>query len=354
VPVNKIYLAGQMIGQWSDRTGSVRYTVSGSAYSHYYPFGEEITSTPNDTYKYARLYRDSDTGLDYAKNRFYAAALGRFLTPDKKGTSAHPNSPQSWNRYAYVTGDPANRRDPKGLDGGGDDSDSDEALFGAGGDMGEAIDEQDQDAAPVESVTSTFSTPDKCPEGTAPSSDGMCNDVPLNSNAQTVGALINEMNPGGFINASAALIAGGAAIGAATAVPALVAAGAVAATVAASPAGQQVVVNIGGALEGPGNAIILQTGQIGGSTAVALENAAGIASQTGQQVVIGSGDAIPFATGSVNQVIINNVPIGTGSGYFGPYIDPSEIVRILAPGGTVTGTSAGDFFSKLGQLMGGH
>jgi hypothetical protein len=43
------------------------------------------------------------------------------------------------------------------------------------------------------------------------------------------------------------------------------------------------------------NAIILQTGQIGGSTEAALQNATEIAQATGQQVVVGAGNAIPFS-----------------------------------------------------------
>jgi len=42
------------------------------------------------------------------------------MTPDPyQGTSGGPgdaNNPQSWNRYAYVAGDPVNRLDPNGLD----------------------------------------------------------------------------------------------------------------------------------------------------------------------------------------------------------------------------------------------
>ena len=41
------------------------------------------------------------------------------------------------------------------------------------------------------------------------------------------------------------------------------------------------------------------------------------------------GNAIPLATGSVNQVIVNNVPIGFGSSaFYGPYIDPNEILTV--------------------------
>jgi len=39
------------------------------------------------------------------------------MTPDPYRGSGHSNSPQSWNKYAYVVGDPVNRFDRSGLDG---------------------------------------------------------------------------------------------------------------------------------------------------------------------------------------------------------------------------------------------
>jgi hypothetical protein len=120
------------------------------------------------------------------------------------------------------------------------------------------------------------------------------------------------------------------------------------------PHGQQIVntvLNIGGtaADSAPGQ-IILQTGQVG-NFATALSNASAIATQTGNPVVLGMGNAIPIATASVNQIVVNNVPIGFGtSGFFGPYISPFEMLRILAPGGTVTGTSSGEFYNWLQGL----
>ena len=106
---------------YSDRLGSTRTTETiqqfggGWTTRNYYPFGEEITSTSNDQYKFASTYRDSATGLDYAVNRYYASGMGSFLTTDPKFGSAKPERPQSWNRYTYAGNDPVNSIDPRGL-----------------------------------------------------------------------------------------------------------------------------------------------------------------------------------------------------------------------------------------------
>ena len=47
--------------------------------------------------------------------RYYAYNFGRFNTPDRMAGSANPTNPASWNRYAYVNGDPINGFDPTGL-----------------------------------------------------------------------------------------------------------------------------------------------------------------------------------------------------------------------------------------------
>ena len=106
---------------YSDRLGSTRATETIQQYGggwttrNYYPYGEEITSTSNDQYKFASTYRDSTTGLDYAVNRYYASGTGRFLNPDPKSGSAKAERPQTWNLYAYAGNNPVNSIDPRGL-----------------------------------------------------------------------------------------------------------------------------------------------------------------------------------------------------------------------------------------------
>jgi RHS repeat-associated protein len=71
--------------------------------------------TPGDRDKFATYYRDGTTGLDYAQNRYYSSTLGRFITPDPYMASAGAASPQSWNRYTYVSSGPIRYYDPGGL-----------------------------------------------------------------------------------------------------------------------------------------------------------------------------------------------------------------------------------------------
>ena len=114
----------------ADRLGSIK---------KFYPFGTERPSaTANDTEKFTGYYRDASTGLDYADQRYHQPGVGRFMTTDPDSGSAKANDPGSWNRYAYVAGDPVNDTDPSGLMmtvncdgcGGGD------ASYGFGGDIG--------------------------------------------------------------------------------------------------------------------------------------------------------------------------------------------------------------------------
>jgi RHS repeat-associated protein len=85
----------------------------------YYPWGEAKGSTnPADIWSFGTYWRDSFSGLDYANQRYYSNVQGRFMTPDpyqgSNGGSGTASNPQSWNRYAYALGDPANRIDSTG------------------------------------------------------------------------------------------------------------------------------------------------------------------------------------------------------------------------------------------------
>ncbi len=106
---------GTILGVVTDRLGNVR--KRGSTTLDYYPYGQEKPGpTGNEVAKFGTYFRDAGTGLDYADQRHYAATYGRFMSPDPYQASGGPGDPGSWNRFAYVGGDPMNRVDPTGLD----------------------------------------------------------------------------------------------------------------------------------------------------------------------------------------------------------------------------------------------
>jgi RHS repeat-associated protein len=126
----KLIASGSEMNQnavFTDRLGSVRGQAFGAPIA-YFPYGEERTSTPNGTEKFGTYFRDG-YGQDYADQRYYTAVAGRFWSPDPLGHKAAKSSnPETWNRYAYVEGDPANSRDCRGLDDGDGRCWDDEAV----------------------------------------------------------------------------------------------------------------------------------------------------------------------------------------------------------------------------------
>ncbi|MEQ1607092.1 MAG: RHS repeat-associated core domain-containing protein [Pyrinomonadaceae bacterium] len=110
----------------ADRTGS----LSAVKRHDYLPFGEEIGpgvggrttgqgyGTPQSDgvrQQFTGYERDLETGLDFAQARYMGSSLGRFTSPDPLSASASPGDPQSWNRYAFVLGNPINLTDSTGM-----------------------------------------------------------------------------------------------------------------------------------------------------------------------------------------------------------------------------------------------
>ena len=98
-----VYFAGRRL-QVTDRLGSVR--SEGGAVKSYFPYGEERTSTANGADKFGTYYRDN-SGLDYAQQRYYVPASGRFSSPDPIG--------EGTNHFRYSIADPVSLSDPSGL-----------------------------------------------------------------------------------------------------------------------------------------------------------------------------------------------------------------------------------------------
>jgi RHS repeat-associated protein len=69
----------------------------------------------NNRRKFGTYIRDDFSKLDYAEQRYYSSALGRFITPDPFHGSVILAKPETWNRYTYVGNDPVNLTDPHGL-----------------------------------------------------------------------------------------------------------------------------------------------------------------------------------------------------------------------------------------------
>ncbi len=150
-----------------DRLGSVR--LWGIQTTNLFPYGVEYTTTEQDHEKFATYIRDSFTGLDYARNRFYSSTLGRFTSADPSLSSVGLGNPLSWNRYAYVNGDPVNITDPSGLCSGGENMPNDSSCLVSAGDEGS---------------NSSNTAPD--PNGTATDSNGNTVGVQVEGTSITV------------------------------------------------------------------------------------------------------------------------------------------------------------------------
>jgi RHS repeat-associated protein len=112
-----------------DHLGTVRLVTNTGGnqtdYHVYYPFGEEATpfDLNADRMQYTGHERDlnsqagtnpSADDLDYMHARFYNSLPGRFWGVDLAG--GNPYTPQSWNRYTYVMGNPLKYTDPTGME----------------------------------------------------------------------------------------------------------------------------------------------------------------------------------------------------------------------------------------------
>jgi RHS repeat-associated protein len=104
----RTYFFGKKLFITEDNVGSAESNGT------FYPYGEPKTGNTSEAYGFATYWQDSESGLNYAMNRYYSSTLGRFLSPDPSGSMNRAN-PQSLNRYAYVQNDPVNHSDPSGL-----------------------------------------------------------------------------------------------------------------------------------------------------------------------------------------------------------------------------------------------
>ena len=106
-----------------DRLGSVVWDGAKGAH-RYSPYGEERTTTTNETSKFGTYFRDATTGLDYAVSRYFMSSMWRFASPDPLGGSGRLTFPGTWNLFVYSANDPINFLDPLGLQSYGPDDEN--------------------------------------------------------------------------------------------------------------------------------------------------------------------------------------------------------------------------------------
>jgi RHS repeat-associated protein len=89
----------------TNRLGRVAWSAD------YRAFGQAQikTASISNALRFPGQYFDEETGLHYNRFRYYAPALGRYLSPDPVSFRA------GLNFYVYVNNDPVNRTDPLGL-----------------------------------------------------------------------------------------------------------------------------------------------------------------------------------------------------------------------------------------------
>ncbi len=117
-------LAGGPVGTWfyhPTHVGSAEVVSDGTGREAtrilYYPYGEmdldHSAGIDSVTFKYTGQELDEETGLIYARARYYDPAIGRFLTADPV-VPGNGSRTLGFNRYAYLEGNPILYHDPSG------------------------------------------------------------------------------------------------------------------------------------------------------------------------------------------------------------------------------------------------
>lgn len=97
-------------------SASITNAAGGLCYdADFYPFGGELafTNTCAQSYKFAAMEQDSETGDYHTWFRQYSPTEVRWLSPDP--LAGNVGDPQSFNRYSYADNNPCNLTDPLGL-----------------------------------------------------------------------------------------------------------------------------------------------------------------------------------------------------------------------------------------------
>ncbi len=113
--------SGLLAYRHSDHLGSSRFASTPSRTKYfdvaYAPFGEDYADSGTTDLSFTGQKKDTASWLYDFMFRKYNPAHGRWMSPDPAGSAvANPGFPQSWNRYAYVLGNPMSYVDELGLD----------------------------------------------------------------------------------------------------------------------------------------------------------------------------------------------------------------------------------------------
>jgi RHS repeat-associated protein len=117
--ISRVDASGNVFFYYADHLGTTRTITTGTGATCYdadfTPYGQEMvhTNTCPQNYKFTGYERDSETGLDYARARFYNPRLGRFMSSDPLGGDL--GDPQSQDGYSYVRNSTTGFVDPLGL-----------------------------------------------------------------------------------------------------------------------------------------------------------------------------------------------------------------------------------------------
>jgi RHS repeat-associated protein len=118
---------GQTYFHFNDWLGNRRFQTNAAGDAPHtmtctnYPYGDLLSCSGSGVdateHHFTGKERDTETGLDNFGARYYASSMGRFVSADPSGLLAQkPESPQSWNLYAYARNSPVIFLDPNGLD----------------------------------------------------------------------------------------------------------------------------------------------------------------------------------------------------------------------------------------------
>jgi RHS repeat-associated protein len=109
--------SGTVSWQLTDRLGSVRNVVNNSGvlqdtitYDGYGCIKTETNAASGGRYKFTGREQDTETGLQFSRNRYYDPKIGRWIEQDPLGFDAGDT-----NLYRYVHNEPSNAGDPSGL-----------------------------------------------------------------------------------------------------------------------------------------------------------------------------------------------------------------------------------------------